>query len=178
MAFLAQVRKLNRPLPSLHWCCFKIPILAFSFILVILKVSIKLPTDVQNQTLQDKLRRIDFLGSFTLVAFVGCLLLGFTLKSTEEMPWTHPVILGLFITSFVFGLLFVWVEKHWAPYPVMPMRLISMRTPLFVSLSNLWVVQRIILGLYWFIWMFSFGSIAAFSVVCWFIFPKNWLLFD
>lgn len=101
------------------------------------KVSIKLPSEVENRSAYDKLRRIDFLGSITLVGTVGCLLLGLSLKSTEELDWSHPLIWGLLVSSAVFGTAFVYVETHVAPYPVMPMRLITRRTPLFVSLSNL-----------------------------------------
>ncbi|KAK0242459.1 vacuolar amino acid permease [Armillaria nabsnona] len=126
---------------------FQTPLLLFSFILVSVKVNIQLPYEVQNQTLYEKLRRIDGMGSLTLVGTVGCLLLGFSLKTTEEMPWSHPIIYGLFIASAVFGVLFILVEKYWSPYPVMPLRLITQRTPLSVSIANL------------------FGSMAAFSML-------------
>ncbi|KAH8113370.1 vacuolar amino acid permease [Phellopilus nigrolimitatus] len=125
----------------------QIPILALSTILVITKVNIELPPEVRNRSTYEKLRRIDFMGSITLVGTVGTLLLGFSLKSTEELPWAHPLIWGLFVASAVFGVAFVYVETHIAPYPVMPMRLITRRTPLFVSLGNF------------------FGSVAAFSVL-------------
>lgn len=116
-------------------------------VLVATKVSISLPDEIQNQSLRTKLQRIDFSGSFTLVGAVGCLLLGFSLKSTEELAWGHPLILGLFAASAVFSVFFVLVESYWAPYPVMPMHLITQRTPLAVSMSNF------------------FASIAAFSMV-------------
>ena len=93
------------------------------------------------------MRRMDFAGSATLAAATGCLLLGFSLKSTESLPWSHPLVYGLFITSMIFGVLFVVVEAWWSPYPVMPLYLITQRTPLAVSLSNL------------------FASMAAFSMV-------------
>ncbi len=127
------------------------PILVFSFCLVALKGSIRLPDEIQNQPVRAKLRRIDVLGSFTLVGTVGALLLGISLKSTEELPWAHPLIWGLLLASAVFGAAFIWVETCWSPFPVMPMRLIRQRTPLFVSLSNF------------------FGSVAAFSMV------RTWL---
>ncbi|PPQ72355.1 hypothetical protein CVT24_002071 [Panaeolus cyanescens] len=113
------------------------PVLILSFVLVATKVNIRLPDDIQNQSLSDKLRRMDFLGSVTLVGAVGCLLLGFCLQSTEELPWTSPVVVGFFFMSIIFGSLFVYVEKHWAPFPVMPLRLMTQRTPLAVSVSNL-----------------------------------------
>lgn len=109
----------------------------FSFIVVATKVNIQLPFNVQNQSIADKLRRIDILGSLTLVGTVGCLLLGFSLKTSEELPWSHPLISGLFIASIISCVLFIWVEKYWAPYPVMPLRLMTQRTPLAVSISNL-----------------------------------------
>ena len=111
--------------------------LIFSFVVVATKVNIQLPDDIQNQSLSDKLRRIDFLGSLTLVGAVGCLLLGFSLKYTEEMQWSNPLISGLLLASVILGFFFVLAEKYWAPYPVMPLRLITQRTPLAVSISNL-----------------------------------------
>lgn len=123
------------------------PILLFSFILVTVKVNIRLPAEIENQPVHAKLRRIDGFGSLTLVLTVGCLLLGLSLKSTEELPWSHPIVWGLLISSAVWCALFIMVESWWAPYPVMPMRLIKQRTPLAVSLSNF------------------FGSVAAFSMV-------------
>ncbi|KAG6832960.1 hypothetical protein H0H92_004844 [Tricholoma furcatifolium] len=113
------------------------PPLVFGIIVVATKVNIPLPLTVRQQSLSDKLRRLDVLGSATLAIAVGCLLLGLSIKSAEELPWSHPLIYGLLIASLVFAFLFVQVEKHWAPYPVMPLRLMTQRTPLAVSVSNL-----------------------------------------
>ncbi|GLB33632.1 putative sugar (and other) transporter [Lyophyllum shimeji] len=113
------------------------PLLMFSFVVVATKVNIPLPCTVRQQSLSDKLRRVDVLGSATLATTVGCLLLGFSVKTSEELPWSHPLIYCLLIASVVFGVAFVLVEKHWAPYPVMPLRLMTQRTPLAVSISNL-----------------------------------------
>ena len=90
---------------------------------------------------------MDFAGSATLAASIGSLLLGSTFKSTESLPWSHPLVCGLFVTSLGFGVLFFTVEAYWSPYPVMPLYFITQRTPLAVALSNL------------------FGSMSAFSMV-------------
>jgi hypothetical protein len=90
---------------------------------------------------------MDFVGSATLAATIGCLLLACTFKSTEALPFSHPMVYGLFIASAASGVLFVIVEAYWSPYPVMPLYFITQRTPLAISLSNL------------------FGSMAAFSMV-------------
>lgn len=125
----------------------QMPVLLFSYILVIAKVNIKLPDEIANQPIRAKLQRIDGFGSLTLVGTVGCLLLGLSLKSTEELAWSSPIVWGLLLASCVWGVLFILVESCWAPYPVMPMRLVTQRTPLAVSLCNF------------------FGSMAAFSMI-------------
>ncbi|KAH9062096.1 MFS general substrate transporter [Lactarius vividus] len=129
------------------WYVNKIPILAFSFVLVLLKVSVPISQEVKNQSLYSKMRRMDFTGSATLAITIGCLLLGFSIQSSESLPWSHPLIYGLFITSAVFAVLFAAVEAWWAPYPVMPFHLITQRTPLAVCMSNF------------------FGSMAAFITI-------------
>jgi len=116
---------------------FQIPVLAFSCVLVAWKVSIPLSQEVKNQPLYVKLRRLDFAGSATLAATIGSLLLGATFKSAESLPWAHPLVCGLLLASAGFGVLFVAIEAYWSPYPVMPLYFITQRTPLAVSLSNL-----------------------------------------
>jgi len=101
------------------------------------KVNIPLSEETRQQSLSEKLRRIDGWGSLALVIAVGCALLGFSLKTSEELSWTHPVVYGLLTLSLVATVCFVIVEKYWAPYPVMPLRLITKRTPLAVSICNL-----------------------------------------
>lgn len=64
------------------------------------------------------------------------MLSAFSIKTTEELPWSHPLIWGLLTVSGIFGVAFLYVEARWAPYPVMPLRLISQRTPLAVALAN------------------------------------------
>ncbi|KAI0049566.1 vacuolar amino acid permease [Auriscalpium vulgare] len=140
-AFLFQASLASSPIDG------AVPILVFSFVLVALKVSIELPQEVKNQSLYSKVRRIDFFGSVTLATAVGCLLLGFSLKSTEALDWSNPIIYGLFIVSAISCAAFIFVEARIAPYPVLPLRLISQRNPLAVSLSNF------------------FSSVSAFSMI-------------
>ncbi|KDQ16462.1 hypothetical protein BOTBODRAFT_249453 [Botryobasidium botryosum FD-172 SS1] len=114
---------------------FQIPFLVLSFILVAVKVNVKLP--VQKRTAREKLMRIDWLGAFTLVSTIGTFLLAFTLKSSEGYDWSNPVIHGLLGASLASCVAFLWVETCWAVEPVMPMRLLLQRTPLAASVSNL-----------------------------------------
>ncbi|KAG8715102.1 hypothetical protein FRC09_016923, partial [Ceratobasidium sp. 395] len=112
----------------------QIPILVLSAIVIILKVNIKLPDS--KQTTRQKLARIDYAGSFTLVVSVGSLLLGLSLKTSEDLPWNSGLVIGLLCASGVFVIAFVYAEARWAPEPVMPLRLLAQRTPSAVALSN------------------------------------------
>lgn len=126
---------------------FQIPVLAFSVILVAWKVHIPLSDELQAQSTREKLKRMDFFGSFTLAGTVGALLLGVSLKESAALPWASPIVWGLLVASGVLMIVFVIVEAKLAVSPVLPLRLITQRTPLAVCLTNL------------------FGSMAAFSVM-------------
>ncbi|KAG9126985.1 hypothetical protein FRC07_001149 [Ceratobasidium sp. 392] len=94
----------------------QIPILVLSAIVITFKVNIKLPDS--EQTTRQKLARIDYAGSFTLVICVGCLLLGLSLKTSEDLPWDSAVVITLLCTSGVFAAAFVYAEARWAPEPL------------------------------------------------------------
>ena len=113
----------------------QLPLLAASFLLVAIHVDIPLPH--RPLTLRQKLARIDWLGSMTLVFAVGCLLLGLTLKSTEELEWGDNRVWGLLTGSVVSLIAFVVTETWISPEPVMPMRILGSRTPLAVAITNL-----------------------------------------
>lgn len=103
-------------------------------ILVALKVNITLPQ--KSTTFREKLARIDYMGSITLVSFVGSLLTAITFLTAEEMPITTPIVYSLFIISGVSLVAFILVEIYWSNEPILPMRLLKMRTPAAVAASN------------------------------------------
>jgi MFS family permease len=113
----------------------QIPLLVGAFILVSIHIDIMVPKAAL--TLKQKLRRIDWLGSFTLVIWVGTLLLGFSLKATEELKWSDLRVWGLLLTSAIFLIGFIGVEAKISPRPIVPMNLLLSRTPFAVALTNL-----------------------------------------
>ncbi|KAG9034702.1 hypothetical protein FRB95_012887 [Tulasnella sp. JGI-2019a] len=115
----------------------QIPLLLLSFALVAMFVNVKLP--VQPQTTREKLARIDYLGSFTLVIGVGAFLLAVTLIGSEGLPWIHPLVLGLFTSSGVFITAFITVENFVSKEPIVPLRLLREKTPLAIAVVNLTV---------------------------------------
>ena len=72
-------------------------------ILVSINVNTPLPDEVRSLPLRTKFRRIDLFGSLTFILTVGCLLLGLSLKSTEQLPWSHPLIRGPYIWQCSMG---------------------------------------------------------------------------
>lgn len=69
------------------------------------------------------LSRIDFPGAILLALAVVTFLLPFEIGGSE-VPWSHPLIPGLFIGSLVFSGLFIRVEGWWAKEPIFPLELL------------------------------------------------------
>jgi hypothetical protein len=131
-------------------------------ILVFINVNIVLPPT--SLTPMQRLKRIDWLGSLTLVSFVAPLLAGFSLKATDDLMWKDPRVWGPLLASAVAFPAFIFVEAKVSPEPVMPMGLLLSRTPLAVSLTNL-SVFALNIGKMFIFFLDSFGSIVSFSVL-------------
>ena len=100
-------------------------------LLAIFLVALKLPSHFSAEPPQpkghpSKLRRIDFIGAFilatTIVSFLGALSLG-----GQNLPWGHPLVLGLAIGSVVVGIIFVLWEVKYAFEPIFPPSLVILR---------------------------------------------------
>lgn len=94
-----------------------------------------------HQGWRERLSQIDYLGSATLVVAVASLVLGLSLKTSsltssgEEYTFTHPLILGLLITTLIFTLGFIFIEAKLATHPLLPLSLLNRRTPAAVAAS-------------------------------------------
>ncbi|PVG04171.1 MFS general substrate transporter [Serendipita vermifera] len=115
---------------------FQIPLLIASFTLILIHVNVVLPKPRVPLTLKQQLRRIDWLGPFTLLIFVGSLLLGLSLKTTEELEWSDVRVRGLLLTSIIFLICFIGAEAKISPEPIMPLNMLLSLTPLAVALNN------------------------------------------
>ncbi|CAG7849270.1 Multidrug resistance protein fnx1 [Serendipita indica DSM 11827] len=124
---------------------FQVPLLILAAIFVSIHLNITLPQ--VSLTIEQKLAKIDWLGSLTLVLAVSSLVVGFGLKATEDLQWSDPFVWMPLIFSGVSFASFWFVEAKVSPEPVLPMRLLLSRTPLCVALTNL------------------FGSIVGFSII-------------
>ncbi|ORY31766.1 major facilitator superfamily domain-containing protein [Naematelia encephala] len=142
-----------------RWAFFlQIPLLLLSAVLIYFKVryttnelstsdSVDPIVTARRQTAREKLSRIDFLGCFLLAGFVGSSLFAVSLKtnstSADACKWSDPVISGLFAASVVLFVIFVLVEAYYATEPVLPLELLTQRTPISVAINNLSLVMMV-----------------------------------
>ncbi|KAK9469412.1 major facilitator superfamily domain-containing protein [Lipomyces arxii] len=98
------------------------PVIVLSIAAITL--NLKLPSKKVDMSI---LRRIDFLGSFTLVSGLCLFLFGIS-AGGSYFPWTHPLILGTLFLSVVILALFIYVELYVATEPVIPLGLVKNRT--------------------------------------------------
>ncbi|KAK0475707.1 MFS general substrate transporter [Armillaria novae-zelandiae] len=100
----------------------QVPIAVVAIISVSLALRIPLPSN--GSSLKTKIRRIDFLGAFTLVVTVLLLLLG--LDNGGNVSWSAPLTIGTLVGSALFSVLFALTE-HTAREPLAPARIILSR---------------------------------------------------
>lgn len=74
-----------------------------------------------------RIKRIDFLGSTTIVAALVFLLLGLS-SGGNTLPWSHPFIATSFVLSIAFLGAFVYIELNIASEPIIPIQLFATRT--------------------------------------------------
>ncbi|RLV92273.1 Vacuolar membrane amino acid uptake transporter fnx2 [Spathaspora sp. JA1] len=89
----------------------------------------------QGQDITQKLKRVDFLGSFVLVSALMMILIAASLGG-REIAYSSNLFIGLTITSLFLLGCFVYVEKNISPEPIIPIHLLANRTILASSLTN------------------------------------------
>ncbi|KAF9575313.1 hypothetical protein EC968_003665 [Mortierella alpina] len=104
---------------SWRWAFYlNLPIGVVSTIAVVL--ILKLPK-VQG-THRDKLKRVDFMGSFTIVVGIICVLLS-TNWGGNEYAWSSVQVIVPYCVGGVFLVIFLYVEAKVAVEPILPYRL-------------------------------------------------------
>ncbi|KAK9352790.1 major facilitator superfamily domain-containing protein [Lipomyces doorenjongii] len=88
-----------------------------------------------------KLKRIDFLGSFTLVSTLVLFLFAVSIGGSYT-PWTSPTVIFALLFSGVSLITFVYVELRVAREPVIPLFLLRDRT-VFGSSFTSWFMNMI-----------------------------------
>jgi MFS family permease len=119
----------------------QVPFIFISALLIFFRV--KVPV-AEAET--PSIKRVDFLGAFTLVSALVLLLFGLN-TGGNTVPWTHPLVLTTLPLSALLLGVFIYVEEKIASEPIIPVRLLLDRTVASACLVN------------WFNTMATFGLI-------------------
>ncbi|KAF7729145.1 hypothetical protein EC973_004913 [Apophysomyces ossiformis] len=93
-----------------------------------------------QETLREKLKKIDYLGALTIILGVISFLLATSLGGNLR-PWSDPLVVTCLTVSGVLAVTFCIIEKNFAANPLMPWHIISSRSPLACSLTNFWAMM-------------------------------------
>ncbi|EPQ31898.1 uncharacterized protein PFL1_00097 [Pseudozyma flocculosa PF-1] len=123
----------------------QVPLCVLHFVVVSWKVDIP----AGPGSMLEKIKRIDGLGSLSLVSSISLLLVGLSLGGNER-AWSDRVVVGSLVGGLALLAVFVLVERYVAREPVMPMDVVFRQTPGFVSVAC---------------WFASIAQFAAFYTV-------------
>jgi MFS family permease len=108
----------------------QVPLIVVSAVLVYIYVDVP-----PKESKRSKLSRVDFPGAFTLIFSLILLLLGLN-SGGNVVPWTHPLVLATLPLSAVVLVAFVWIEARWAKDPIIPVKLLLIRTVGAACMTN------------------------------------------
>lgn len=106
--------------------------------------TVKIPV---KETSTSRLKRVDFLGSITLVTTLVLLLLGLN-SGGNIVPWNSPLIYASMILAGIALCVFILVEEKVASEPVIPVRLLLERTVAAGCLTNWFATMAFFAFLY------------------------------
>ncbi|KAL1625930.1 hypothetical protein SLS56_007076 [Neofusicoccum ribis] len=129
---------------SWRWAfLIQVPLIVISGLLVYF--TIKIPVKEKNMS---RIRRVDFLGSITLVTSLVLLLLALN-SGGNLVSWTHPLVLVSLPLFAAFLLAFIFVEDRVAKEPIIPVRLLLHRTVWSACLTNWFTTMSVFAILYY-----------------------------
>ncbi|KAJ7643072.1 MFS general substrate transporter [Mycena polygramma] len=91
--------------------------------------------NVDKSSFAAKLARIDYVGSASLVLALLSFLVGMHFQTTAGYGWGNPRVWGFLAASAIITGGFVVIELYFAAEPVMPLRMLKIRTPGFSNLN-------------------------------------------
>ncbi|KAG9072432.1 hypothetical protein KI688_000203 [Linnemannia hyalina] len=117
---------------SWRWAFFiNLPIGAVTIIAIVKLLHLPHATG----SFKEKVKRIDILGSITLVAGLVLVLLPLNWGGSTY-AWNSPIVIGLFCAGFAVLIIFCLIEWKQAAEPIIPFRLFKSRTNVAVFASS------------------------------------------
>lgn len=111
-------------LVSWRWSFWvNLPICGVTFVLLLLFLDVHNP----RTRVLDGIKAIDWLGSLSILGFTLMLLLGLNFGG-GVFPWDSASVICLIVFGALMSLLFVFSERRFAKYPLMPPAIFSHRS--------------------------------------------------
>ncbi|KAI1458175.1 MFS general substrate transporter [Annulohypoxylon moriforme] len=119
-----------------RWCfLLQVPISAIALFFGYVVIKNQSSDFSRGSSLRETWHIVDFSGSFVLVTAISIQLVGLSMGG-NELPWSSPwVITSLVGSAILFGL-FLWIEAKTTAIPIIPLRMLKGRLPLFTQLAN------------------------------------------
>ncbi|OTA61617.1 MFS general substrate transporter [Hypoxylon sp. EC38] len=119
-----------------RWCfLLQVPVSAIALLFGYLVIKNQQIAFSGGSSLRETWRRVDFLGSLILVVAISVQLVGLSLGG-NELPWSSPWVIASLVGSVVLFGSFLWIEAKTAAIPVIPLRMLKGRLPVFIQLAN------------------------------------------
>lgn len=133
-------------LASWRWCWWiNLPCCGIAFILLTVFLDVHNP----RTPLVAGVKAIDWAGSLSILALTLMLLLGLDFGG-DTFPWSSPKVICLLVFGALCSLLFIYSEKRWARYPLIPMALFKERSNIAALLVVFFHAISFIPGEYYF----------------------------
>ncbi|KAK6977150.1 vacuolar amino acid permease [Favolaschia claudopus] len=121
----------------LGWrAAFLLQIPLFVFALILIQYNIRYVTPGKSKGTMEMLKRIDYLGSLTLLVALGSPLFFLSARYNESLPWSEARVITPLILAIVFILGFLGVELFLAKEPVLAPGMLQQKVPVLVGASN------------------------------------------
>ena len=109
---------------SWRWCYWiNLPVCASTFILLFFFLDVHNP----RTKMLDGLKAIDWFGCFSILAMTLMLLLGLEFGG-EIFPWNSATVVCLLVFGVLMAFVFIFSQKYFTRYPLMPMSLFHHRS--------------------------------------------------
>ncbi|KAI0376449.1 MFS general substrate transporter [Hypomontagnella monticulosa] len=119
-----------------RWCfILQVPVSVVALVLGYVVIKNQRINFSGGSSLKETWRIVDFLGSLLLVVAISVQLVGLSLGG-NELPWSSPWVIISLVGSVVLFALFLWVEATTTAIPVIPLRMLKGRLPVFTQIAN------------------------------------------
>ncbi|KAI6111388.1 major facilitator superfamily domain-containing protein [Pisolithus sp. B1] len=149
----------------------QIPLFALS--LTLTTCNLHYVTPGMGRSAKDVLNRIDWGGSITLLVAIGSFLVFLSMKFSEDLSWSDPLVVASFVLGIAFMVAFILVELCVSPEPVLAPILLRQKVPVIIGVSNFLVAMCNFSVMYFFPMWFQTVALTSTSTAGLHLLPNS-----